>query len=383
MPKGKGKQRAAILTKLIKRKSSEEVRMQNQIPHREDHGQDDGDKDNIFSLPSTISNPSQSLSPQNQNIILISLTSLPLIVLTQILDSLFTSDICSLSCVNKFFSDFISSLYTPSVTLPGPHLTPPTSYVLSLSLCTNVSQLPAIESYHHLQQLNLRKLKHLKLTGKNHIWNKQYLLSDKYKGWLEYLLKSLNKVSIQELEFLTDESKHCIDIVRTVSRFHNLTEVTLHGIGYFNPTASYHMDSDLAQKIITSVLINNRIKILSLMSFQTLNRCIVMESDSLQELYVDFGKNFEIGLLYLPQVRIIKMETSNCSGCFYHAQNGELKKIVAQGCPKLESFNNIDLASLSRVSESGHWLDQLRAFSASKQLAEGQCVLCSQPEDAY
>ena len=107
--------------------------MQNQIPHREDHGQDDAYKDYILSFPSTsgISNPSRSLFYQNQNIITISLPSLPLIVLTQILDSLFTSDICSLSCVNKFFSDFISSLYTPSVTLPGPHLTPPTSYVLS------------------------------------------------------------------------------------------------------------------------------------------------------------------------------------------------------------------------------------------------------------
>jgi hypothetical protein len=90
-------------------------------------------------------------------------------------------------------------------------------------------------------------------------------------------------------------------------------------------------------------------------------------------LYVDFGKNFEIGLLYLPQVTIINMETSMWFGCFYHAQNGELRKIVAQGCPKLESFNNIDLASLSRVSESGHWLEQLRAFSASKQL----CTLCN------
>ena len=60
MPRRKGKQRAAIQTKVIKRKSSEEDKMQNQIPHREDHGQDDADKDNIVSLPSTsdISNPS-------------------------------------------------------------------------------------------------------------------------------------------------------------------------------------------------------------------------------------------------------------------------------------------------------------------------------------
>lgn len=229
--------------------------------------------------------------------------------------------------------------------------------------------------------LNMKKLKQLQLTGNNHIWNKQYLLSDKYKSWLEYLLNSLNKVSIQKLEFLTDESKRCIDAVRNVDDFHNLTEVTLHGIGYFNPTASYHMDKDVAQKIISNVLINKRLKILRLKYFQTLNRCLVIESECLEELYVEFGKHFEIGLLYLPNVRVISMETSMWFGCFYHAQNGELKKIVAQGCPKLENFNTIDLESLSRKSESNHWLDQLKTFSASQQQVEGQCVLCMNPDD--
>merc|ERR1711892_1276813 len=107
-------------------------------------------------------------------------------------------------------------------------------------------------------------------------------------------------VSLQKIEILADESKRCIEIVKNVASFINLTEVTLHGIGYFNPTASYHMDKDIAQKIINTVLINNRIKILQLKSFQTLNRCLVLESESLEELYVDFGKNFEIGLLYPP-----------------------------------------------------------------------------------
>ena len=353
------------------------------IHHTKDHALDDTLEKSSLCSPSTssTSNPALCISSQNQSTVTISLTSLPLIVLTQIIDILFTSDICSLSCVNKFFSDFISSHYTTSVILPGSPPPLPSSFVLSLSMCSNVSQLPDIQSYHHFQKLNLKKLKQLQLTGKNHIWNKQYLLSDKYKSWLEYLLNSLNKLSIQKLEFLTDESKRCVDIVKNVTNFHNLTEVTMHGIGYFNPTASYHMDKDIAQKIINSVLMNNRIKILRLKSFQTLNRCLVIESESLEELYVDFGKNFEIGLLYLPNVRIISMETSVWLGCFYHAQNGELKKIVAQGCPKLENFNTIDLLSLSRKSESNHWLDQLRTFSASKQTVEGQCVLCMQPED--
>ena len=48
MPRGKRKQRAAIQTKVVKRKSSEEEKMQNQIPHREDHGQDDANKQTLL-----------------------------------------------------------------------------------------------------------------------------------------------------------------------------------------------------------------------------------------------------------------------------------------------------------------------------------------------
>merc|ERR1719342_439004 len=183
--------------------------------------------------------------------------------------------------------------------------------------------------------------------------------------------------SIQKLEFLVDESKRRVEIVKLCRFFPSLKEVTLHGIGYFD-TGSFHMDKDVAQNIITALLHFTRIKILHLKSFDTLHRCIVIESETLEELHAEFGKCFEIGLLYLPRARKISLETSIWAGCFYHAQNGELKKIVSQGCPRLETFNNIDLTELARVSESRHWLDQLGRFcsSASLTTADAQCILC-------
>ena len=81
---------------------------------------------------------------------------------------------------------------------------------------------------------------------------------------------------------------------------------------------------------IQIISVGNRIKILHLKSFDTLHRCIVIESETLEELHAEFGKCFEIGLLYLPRARKISLETSIWAGCFYHAQNGELKKIVSQ-----------------------------------------------------
>ena len=76
----------------------------------------------------------------------------------------------------------------------------------------------------------------------------------------------------------------------------------------------------------------------------------------------------------------IQIDTSMWYGCFYHAQNGELKRIVSHGCPRwttrinrkivhfqtrlsLEKFNGIDLSLLAAESKDGHWLDQLRHYS--------------------
>ena len=125
----------------------------------------------------------------------------------------------------------------------------------------------------------MRRLKYLKVTGRNHIWNKQYLLSDDYKQTIENLLSRTSyDLHLTKLEFLVDESRRSVDIVKLARHFPNLQEVTLHGIGYFD-NGSYHMDKDVAQNIISGILANSRIKSLRLKSFATLHRCIVIEAN--------------------------------------------------------------------------------------------------------
>ena len=189
--------------------------------------------------------------------------------------------------------------------------------MLSLSSSCNVHSLPGVVTLQPFASLNLNKLKELSLTGKNHVWNKQYLLSDQYKQVLGHLLSTLDSPSLNRLEFLTDESMACVDLLEGLPTFGNLSEVVVHGIGYFNPCASYHMDKEIAQKIINKVLANTSIKILRLKSFQTINRCVVFEvtycsgrnatdiflpqSPSLEQLEAELGRSFQIGLLNLPR----------------------------------------------------------------------------------
>ena len=66
-------------------------------------------------------------------------------------------------------------------------------------------------------------------------------MSENYKSTMESLLKNkVYRFSLQKLEFLTDESRRSVEVVKLCKNFPNLVEVTLHGIGYFD-NGSYHM----------------------------------------------------------------------------------------------------------------------------------------------
>lgn len=109
-----------------------------------------------------------------------------------------------------------------------------------------------------------------------------------YKRTIERLLSQTSySRHLTKLEFLVDESRRSVDIVKLARHFPNLVEVALHGIGYFS--GSYHMDKDVAQNIITGILCNTRIKILRLKSFATLHRCIVIEENSHKIIRVSFN----------------------------------------------------------------------------------------------
>lgn len=307
---------------------------------------------------------------------------LPHLVLLQICDTIGVEDVLALAGTNKTLHSFLHSCFLVVLRLPVTlrfQEAARTKQVLGLYSSCNVHSLPNINHLEPFASLNLSKLKELSLTGKNHVWNKQYLLSDQYKQVLRFLISSLDRISVKRLEFLTDESMACVDLLEDLSKFANLDEVVVHGIGYFNSCAAYHMDKEIAQKIIDKVLANTNIKTLRLKSFQTINRCVVFESPSLEHLEAELGRSFQIGLLNLPRSKEIQMDTSMWFGCFYHAQNGELKRIVSQGCPSLEKFNGINLVDLTSESKKGHWLDQLRHYSLGQiGNPEGQCVLCSE-----
>jgi hypothetical protein len=157
----------------------------------------------------------------------------------------------------------------------------------------------------------------------------------------------VGKSGLLKLELLTDGTEELLDILELVKKFPNLKELTLHGIGYFNQSASYFNQPKKVQKIIDQVLTSKSIKKLSLQTFTTLNKYIKIKSESLEELRIEFGKNFDLSVLDLPNLR--KFYNDNPYDSVYsrmEAGMGKIKNVIANGCPKLEWFNEDNLKDL-------------------------------------
>ena len=85
------------------------------------------------------------------------------------------------------------------------------------------------------------------------------------------------------------------------------------------------------------------------------------------------------------------LNTSSDSFCFYHAQcsvneyfmedpsdpPGSLARILAEGCPKLEDFNGMNLTSLVKA---GTWLEELRHHKGEGLGEDSFCSHCKTVE---
>merc|ERR1711879_637054 len=110
------------------------------------------------------------------------------------------------------------------------------------------------------------------------------------------------------------------------------------------------------QQIIDHVLGSRSIKKLTLKTFTTLNKFIRIKSESLEELNIEFGKSSDLSVLDLPNLRKFYYESTYSS--LYSAaksNTGKIKNVIANGCPKLEWFNEDNLKDLPE--DVNDWVD--------------------------
>jgi len=280
------------------------------------------------------------------------LHTLPDLALFRVIDFLDLSDIGRLCQVNTSLVDFFNKDFVKVVVMPArPSALEAVGgrYVLRLTSCCNIRMLKNIENQEfQFDRLNLHMIKELKLIGNNHEFRgTKYRLTNLYKSGLKSILNRVGKNGLLKLELLTDGTDELLEILEIVKKFPNLKELTLHGIGYFNQSASYFNQPKKVQKIIDQVLTSKSIKKLTLQTFTTLNKYIKIKSESLEELRIEFGKNFDLSVLDLPNLR--KFYNDNPYDSVYSQMGtniGKFKNIIANGCPKLEWFNEDNLKDL-------------------------------------
>ena len=244
--------------------------------------------------------------------------------------------------------------------------------LLSLTSCCNLAWLPAIQTFQPFNQLNLTQLRQLKLIGKNiELMNHPSLglsLSPTYHRSLSHLLSLLSSSSsLQKLEILTDSTQQSMEAAKRIKLLVNLEELVLHGIGHFNNSATYPIDVNMSNLIIEQALENKRITVLKLVKFEVseyhfFNK-LNIKSPSLRELAILQSKVIKLGDIELPELRILETDISTYVFDFYI--NNEMKATVESACPKLETWNGRDLASLARESGTGSWAGQLRFEATS------------------
>jgi len=282
----------------------------------------------------------------------LNLHTLPELVLFRLIDFLNLDDFVSVSQVNTSLADFFNTGFVKMLVMPAK----PSAleviggrYVLRLNSCCNMTMLRNIENMEfQFDCLNLNMLKELKLIGSNHEFRGfKYRLTNMYKNGLMAILSKVGKTGIRTLEFLTDGTDEFMEILKLVERFPNLIEITLHGIGHFSPSASYLNEPRKVQKIINLTLKNKNIKKFTLKKFTTKNKFIKIESDTLEELTIECGKDSDLAILKLPKLKKFYHESFFRTMMSDQQSNmGKIKNKIVTGCPSLEWFNSDNLKDI-------------------------------------
>ena len=296
--------------------------------------------------------------------------------LEPIINFLGIADMEALSKASTFLSNYLANNYLlQRLSLP----LPPEMYeklgnrkVLSLTSCCNLDWLPDIHSMKPFNQLNLTKLKELKLIGKNlnvHApggrWGLE--LSQTYHRSLQHIIKTLSNTNLLEkLEILTDSTNLSVDIAKMIGKMSNLEELVLHGIGHFSKSASYQVDVVTANLIIKNVLKNKSISTLHLVKYEiseygdpdaeghTLPLRVF--SDTLKQLSILESK---VIILDLDLPALTSLETEISTYVFDHYIDMPMKRMVETKCPILQTWNGVNLKELAEKVGSNSWAEHL------------------------
>jgi len=281
-----------------------------------------------------------------------SLLKLPCELVGHIIRYLDVQSVENLSKCCTSLQSMIESSYLIHMMLPNRKLeTLATSNKLSVlkltvSVCLKVLQDPVTRDL-PFKNLNLHKLKELKLCGTNFMSKDQ--LSDDYIDCLEFLLNSANPHTLTSLEFVVDSTTRIPDrIVPALKKLKSLKSLILHG-----DLLKAYKKSDVP--ILTTIIHASYATHVHVQSH--LNKRLNFSSPWIEKLTVAIGKLNTIRLVGMKNLIEFNLYDNyvycTCLACY---EGGDFKNILAKNAPNIRFYNKLDLKQLSEMNSNGTWL---------------------------
>ena len=271
----------------------------------------------------------------------------------------------------KAMTKFANQIYVESVILPlsmenqrklGGR------YVLSLTSSVDLSVWEEGQYMAMVRKMNLKQVKRMKVTGPNfRSFEGYFALTKQYVNALAYYVTCGE--NLEFLDILVDNSKEVLDVIESLSHLPRLREVILRHCGDLARLSTSDAGSGDMNMLINKLLTNPAIKMLSLKGFsipwegfwkEGKVYMVKIKSTALETLKIEFSKCFGLGLFDTPSLREISVSADCWAHCLYHSDPvidpqthcprilgmGERAALLAQGCPRLERYNDLELELL-------------------------------------
>jgi len=316
-----------------------------------------------------------------------SLLSLPLEIFLIITTYLDVKDVENLGTTCEDLSNLVRRVFVPKVVLPlsaqnmelleGPN----GRFVLSLCSTINIRLLGLKGEFESMlkRNMNLKYLKEIKFIGNNYYYNNDDVgggLIPAYKSVMRNIF--LTKHFVRKLDISFDNSEECFKQLQGLKKMLFLEELSLRSSDFRPQFNEMLYEERNLNEILRGTLRDLKIRSLEL-KIMTMGRDqfggsgvygIQIFSKSIQMLKLQFGKNCQLSAIEAEKLKEIVIMTESVYSIYYHAQlplqrlwdcrelfPGNLRSILAQGCPNLEKYNDMDLTILGK---NRAWLTELQ-----------------------
>ena len=252
-----------------------------------------------------------------------------------------------------------------------------------------------------LSKLKLKYVKEVKFIGPNYDmrWEGTGGLIPGYISIVNNVF--LSKKFIRKLEISVDNSPDCLDYLNKLKTLPCLTDLSIRSSDIRSTTPAFKQSKITLNRLLAEMLDGLKITTLEMKSFKMrwekidgfYYYKINLKSNFIRRLKIECNKQIKLASVDAPELKELVIESDYTCYCLFHSKiqdnDGDHGDSVAsfaeelsKGCPKLETYNGMNLNQLREDSPSGDWLEVLEYHKGEGvDVEEQSCKDCQADDD--